>query len=161
MSTSLGEAVFQAISKNDYIAIERKLEEASVAEATVCMITRDADELTPVQAACLRDQRRVIRTLVDVGADLTSPCLHGKGTLAHIAAVNGSTQLFSLLSSLGVDWETLADSSLGFTPAHVAAQLGHAELLQSLIDTLGSGAVCFARDKRGTTTKTPTRTHTV
>ncbi len=113
------------------------------------------DRLTPPAApagrsaladAAMRGDVAGARALTATGADVNAP--HGDGmTALHWAAMNGSTELATLLLHAGANPNPSTRVG-GYTPLLLAAKQGHGAVLELL---LGSGAVASAATDNGTT----------
>ena len=98
----------------------------------------------PLHAAAYHDQTKIVRLLVELGAEVH--CRDGLGcTALHIAAGEGRTGAARALLDLGGRTE---DDSKGFTPLLWASVHGHVEVVQLLLD---HGARTSAPDGLGQT----------
>lgn len=97
-----------------------------------------AFQATPVQTACLYSRERLLRALIDVGADVNvPPAVEGGFTALQITCLRGFTALFDILIEAGADINAPASSGFGFTALQAAMLGGHTELATRL---LGLGA---------------------
>lgn len=100
---------------------------------------------TPLVLAALHSDSRVVRTLLDRGADVTIAADTG-GTALHMSAKRGHLAATKLLLKAGADLEA-ATSIEGLTPLCVAAGEGHLGVVVVLID---AGADVNSRALNGT-----------
>lgn len=87
---------------------------------------------TPLGIAVNHNNIKVVKALLEGGADVHSIDSHGK-TALHIAATNGHAEVAKLLLEKGA-WITLdfIDKDRN-SPLHLAAKNGHAEVIEALI----------------------------
>ena len=99
-----------------------------------------------VADAAMRGDVAGVRALTASGADVNAP--HGDGmTALHWAAMNGSTELATLLLHAGANPNPSTRVG-GYTPLLLAAKQGHGAVLELL---LGGGAAASAATDNGTT----------
>ncbi|CAM9890769.1 unnamed protein product [Scytosiphon promiscuus] len=123
-----------------------------VANAILCSGSYDVDErsrgsdnLTPLMIAAFDGHSRIMKPLLDRGADQT---LTGFGGLTplHMTAQNGHLAATKMLIEAGSELETRNDNE--YTPLHVAAMDGFSKVMRALID---AGAIVDTRLSCGAT----------
>lgn len=86
---------------------------------------------TPLMCAAERGHSRVIKILLEAGADVTAVC-DGGVTALHISAKHGHLPVTNLLIKAGADLE--AGDIEGYTPLHIAAQVGRHRVMEALVE---------------------------
>ena len=123
----------------DYEEIERRLEAGANPNA------RNHEGRTLLWRAALRGDERLVRILIDYGADPTYPLRVKLGeTALHAAALQGQNEVIKILLAEGVDVDILSRS--GITPLHLAARWHQVSTVRLLLDR---GADPNIRDKNG------------
>jgi len=97
--------------------------------------------VTALHQAVYQEKEEIVATLLELGAD-AARSMDGWYTPLHVAAEKGSVaiarRLLETISSSGNEGAVNARASLGehmdLTPLHVAAQHGHREMIQLLVD---------------------------
>ncbi|KAG2487525.1 hypothetical protein HYH03_013806 [Edaphochlamys debaryana] len=103
------------------------------------------DGTTPLILAAERGHTRVVRLLLEAGADMNA-ATEGGDTALSLAAAEGHTEVVRLLAEAGADVNA-ADEE-GSAPLAVAAHRGHTEVVRAL---LRAGAEQGAKDAEGNT----------
>lgn len=91
---------------------------------------KDVDGATPLHAACLSGNLRVVQILLDKGANIEATEMRGQ-TPMHWAAQRGHTQCINLLKMRGANVN--ARDEFQRTPLRQAAKNGHEEAISALI----------------------------
>lgn len=89
-------------------------------------------QLTPLVWATQKGHVKVVRVLLDAGANVDWSSPKDGSTALHIAAQKGFTEIVELLIQAGVSVNTRMNE--GYTPLHLAAQEAHVEIVALLID---------------------------
>ena len=117
--------------------------------ATVCLtlsVSLGARATAPVAAAAQSRDVAAVRTLLKQGADVNAA--QGDGmTALHWAALNGETELVSMLLYAGANWRAMTRLG-GYLPIHLAAHAGAAPIVELL---LNAGADVGVRTSTGAT----------
>ena len=97
---------------------------------------------SPLMRACESGNGRVVKTLLDAGAD---PMVSNKGkfTTLHAAAAMGLVSAVKLLADAGVSVNSITYDS---SPLHAAARAGNTEMVRTLID-LGADVHAVAENR--------------
>jgi ankyrin repeat protein len=101
---------------------------------------------TPLHLAASMGQVEVIKLLLARGADVNRPDLQGRTPL-FLSALSGDADGARLLLNAKADVKVI-ESQVGYTPLHAAAEFGHMEVGQALVDC---GAPLGALDGHGLT----------
>lgn len=91
---------------------------------------KNKDDLTLLHKAVLRSDDKIVKLLIDVGADVNAKQKNG-WTALHFAAKNGNLSIVNAL--LGKNAEVDVKTKLDFTPLHLAARNGHGEVVEALL----------------------------
>jgi ankyrin repeat protein len=90
---------------------------------------------TPLQAACLHSRERLLKQLIEAGADVNALPETEEGFSAlQIACLRGSATLFNILIDAGAVVNIAAASRFGFTALQAATLGGHTDLATRLLD---------------------------
>jgi uncharacterized protein len=123
----------------DYEAIEARLASGSDPNA------RNHEGRTLLWRAALRGDARLVRILLDYGADPVYPLRVKLGeTALHAAAIQGQDEVIEILLAAGVDVDIASRG--GITPLHHAARQRQGSTVRLLLDR---GAVPTRRDRNG------------
>lgn len=100
-----------------------------------------AGHISPLMRACESGNGRVVKTLLDAGAE---PMAYNKGrfTTLHAAAAMGLVSAVKLLADAGVPVNSITHDS---SPLHAAAKAGNTEMVRTLID-LGANVQAVAEN---------------
>lgn len=92
---------------------------------------RDSTGATPLIYATWHGSSGLVRVLLERGADTAAVNDYGF-TALHVGAMRGEPGLTELLLEAGADIETV-EPTTGTTPLHMAAQVGHYEVIDVLV----------------------------
>ena len=101
---------------------------------------------TPVFTAMIKNHEKVVRTLIEAGADITKPRSTDGCTLLHGAALLGHLASLRVLISAGAELNT--EEHDGRTPLYLATKAGHIKVIQALRN---AGACVNKSDNHSTT----------
>lgn len=104
------------------------------------------DDLPPLYFGCKHTTGRIVRKLLEKGADVRTFCGKGNNSLLHIACDGEKVEIVSLLIDFGVDVNVANTDSE--TPLHLACKKQNIELIRCLLE---KGADVTERDKYGNT----------
>lgn len=111
--------------------------------------------MVPLMKAAMYEQPQAISALLGAGADAELEDQHGRRALM-LAAANGCAGAARALIAAGADIlaqaggsqeETAAHVHSGLTALEIGADAGHAEVLEALFESEGSGAELIARGR--------------
>ena len=108
----------------------------------------DQDKLTGVYAAVVYNSHKVLKFLMERGAD-TSTLTKDDQTLLHLAAANADCETLDILTAYGLDLDREAQDSSGYTAEEIFANREDKDnaLMESFdrfLESLGSGSIVFA-----------------
>ena len=100
-----------------------------------------ADGMTGLHWAAHHGDTRIVRLLVDAGADLEATTRLGDHTPLHVASRGGHTRVVTALLDAGANANAV--TAAGATPVHLSSTAGDADALSALLD---HGANADARE---------------
>ena len=108
----------------------------------------DQDKLTGVYAAVVYNSHKVLKLLMERGADVSTVSKDDK-TLLHLASANADCETLDILTAYGLDIDREAQDSSGYTAEEIFANREDKDnaLMESFdrfLESLGSGSIVFA-----------------
>ena len=118
----------RAINRNDSEAVQQVLKDGADVND---FYHPDVEFKTPLALACHRGHDRIVRMLLDAGADAQWKNFLGS-TAAHIACSDGHFTVLQMLITHGALLEN--ENNLGWTPLFEACRSGHTEICRFLVE---------------------------
>jgi ankyrin repeat protein len=94
---------------------------------------KSKDDVTPLHKAVLRNDEKIVKLVIDGGADVNAKKSNGWTSLL-LAAKIGNLKVVKALLEKGANVDDKTSSKYQFTPLHLAARNGHKEVIEALLD---------------------------
>ena len=137
ITTAHHEKIFQL--KNQWASCKKSLMQDTLAMHDTDFNATTKIGQTPLMCAVSSRQYDVVHWLLKQGVDLDAKTLRGE-TAVRFAAFHGDIKMIHLLAEHGAN---LNISTFGATPLFIAAQIGHAEVVQFLVERSSSKSIPF------------------
>jgi ankyrin repeat protein len=94
---------------------------------------KSKDHVTPLHKAVLRNDEKIVKLVIDGGADVNAKKSNDWTPLL-LAAKLGNLEVVNALLGKGANVDDKTSSKYQFTPLHLAARNGHNEVIEALLD---------------------------
>ena len=104
---------------------------------------KDEKNNTPLHLAALNGHIKVVKNLIENGADINAKNINDDTPL-HISARNGHSVITDMLIERGANVNVT--NKKGLTPLHKAVEGGYSEIVKLLLDSSGENIECFKEE---------------